>query len=183
MNPTIKEDIISVLDSSLVFINDTDYSKLKELSNHVIHNASIYQDQYSINIAILIYAISKIFDRDKDLNPKVIRLLKDLKQTLLNDRYKDYETDVKQLYKTIAKEDSKLRLYINEVIEMAQIKKGSKIYDHGISMAQSAEILGISQWELMDYIGKTRISDTFEENGDIVNKLEFVRKIFNINKQ
>ena len=47
-------------------------------------------------------------------------------------------------------------------------------------MAQSANILGISQWELMDYIGKTKMEDTFQNKEDIKAKLEFTRNLFNI---
>ncbi|PLW79886.1 hypothetical protein C0585_05520 [Candidatus Woesearchaeota archaeon] len=180
MNKIVKTDILSVLDNSLRFIDSNDYISLKDMSNHVIHNASIFQDTDSINIAVLIYSISKIFYRDKDMNPKIVRFLRDAKGYLFNSRYKDYEKTIKKLYKAISKEDSKIGMYIGEVIEMAEVKKGSKIYDHGISLAQSAEILGISQWELMDYIGKTKISDSFEKDGEVKKRLEFAKSLFKL---
>jgi predicted transcriptional regulator len=182
MNNIIKTDILNVLNNSLKFIDRQDYISLKDLSNHVIHNSSIFQDSDSINIAVLIYCISKIFDRDKDIHPKIIQLVKEMKNNLIENRYKDYEKNIKMMYKTISKHDNKLKMYITQVIEMAQVKKGSKIYDHGISLQQSAEILGISQWELMEYLGSTKIVDSFDDDAEGINeRLNFVKKLFGLN--
>ena len=52
------------------------------------------------------------------------------------------------------------------------------MYEHGISLGQVADALGVSMWELMDYIGKTRIVDKFGSETDIKQKLEFTRGLF-----
>ena len=62
----------------------------------------------------------------------------------------------------------------------AQIKKGSRLYEHGLSMAKSAEILGIGQWELMSYVGKTRIIDEEAVTTGVKKRLDVARKIFNV---
>lgn len=180
MNDIIKTDILNVINNSLIFIENNDYVSLKDLSNHVIHNASIFQDKYSINIAVIIYSISKIFKKAKEIDPKLKNLIIRLKENLEKNNLKQYETLVKDIYKTIAKNNTKFRFYVEEVIELAQVKKGSKIYDHGISLSQSANILGISQWELMDYIGKTKMEDNFQNKEDIKAKLEFTRALFKV---
>ena len=56
--------------------------------------------------------------------------------------------------------DERLPYFIQEIIEKAKISKGSKIYEHGLSLRRASELLGISQWQLMHYVGKTRIADT-----------------------
>jgi len=77
----------------------------------------------------------------------------------------------------ISKSDIKLKMYIEEVIRQAEIKKGTKLYDHGISLGQAANVLGISQWELMNYVGKTQISD-HGQSTNIVKKIKFTRGLF-----
>lgn len=181
MNKIIKTDILNVLNNSLKFIDRQDYVSLKDLSNHVIHNSSIFQDSDSINVAVLIYCVSKIFDRDKNIHPKIIQLIKEMNHNLNANHYKDYERNVKMMYKTISRQDDNLKMYITKVIKMAKIKKGSKIYDHGISLQQSAEILGISQWELMEYLGSTKIADSFEEEDEVNDRLNFTKKLFGLN--
>jgi len=59
----------------------------------------------------------------------------------------------------INKLDLKLKEYIQDVLLKAKISKGSRLYEHGLSMERTAFLLGITQYELMDYIGKTHIAD------------------------
>src|SRR3989338_10004990 len=68
----IKRDILFVLNELLDILKareDKDVYQIKELSNHIIHNASVFQDEYSVSIAVLVYALSKIMERnDTQLN-------------------------------------------------------------------------------------------------------------------
>ncbi len=178
MNERIKKDILSILDESLNHIYCRDISKIKDLSNHTIHNASIFQDEDSLSIAVIMYSLSKIFERKGFVNKNIVKTLIKSKDALSENKFNLYRKSVKSIIKNISKEDSKLKLYIQEVIEQAQIKKGSKLYDHGISMSQASYLLGISQWELMSYVGKTKIPDTFKENITIEKRLKFARGIF-----
>ena len=61
----------------------------------------------------------------------------------------------KTILRNISKQDAKMKLYIQQVIERAKVKKASKMHEHGISIARTAELLDLSQWELQSYIGKT----------------------------
>ena len=45
-------------------------------------------------------------------------------------------------------------------------------------MGQVADSIGISIWDLMDYIGKTRIVDDFGHNLNMKKRLEFTRGLF-----
>ena len=81
-----------------------------------------------------------------------------------------------EIFQLVSGIDKKLRLYVEEVINQAKIKKSSKIYYHGISLARAASMLGVSQWELMNYIGKTSITEF--SPGNVKKRLEFTRKIF-----
>ena len=69
-------------------------------------------------------------------------------------------------------------MYIHEVINQAQIKKGCKLCEHGISIARASEVLGISQWELMHYIGKTTLIDQFSEPVNVTKRLKIARSMF-----
>ena len=62
----------------------------------------------------------------------------------------------------------------------ARINKASRIYEHGISLAQTAELLGITQWELMKYLGQTKIADKFDDEIKVIDRLEHARKMFNL---
>jgi len=77
-------------------------------------------------------------------------------------RKKDYENFLKYLKETrekITKITPNLEPYIKDVFKKASINKASKIYEHGISLEQTAKLLGVTQWELVDYIGQKQIAD------------------------
>ncbi|MBL7054948.1 hypothetical protein ISS05_04290 [Candidatus Woesearchaeota archaeon] len=179
MNQTIKKDILSILSDTITILRDKETVDLKELSNHTIHNASIFQDEDSVSIAILIYSLSKVIERKPGkLDFKLLSNLLNLAWGYLKkDDTAEYRKSIKKLFNLISKIDSRLKLYMEEVIRQAQIKKGSQLYRHGISLARASEILGISQWELMNYIGHTKITE-IEAKADIRSRLDFTRGLF-----
>ena len=66
MNDNVKRDILRTLNRTVEILKEkdvTDLTELKELSNTTVHNASIYQDEDSVSVAVLIYSLSKIFER------------------------------------------------------------------------------------------------------------------------
>ena len=180
MEEVVKRDILSVLRESLPMIKSNDSAGLNELSNHTIHNASIFQDDDSVTVAVLIYSLSKMIERTRIDSTKISELLSTAVGALQANQFGRFRLALKKLIEIISRLDSKLKLYIGEVINQAQIKKGSNLYRHGVSMARAAAVLGISQWELMNYVGKTSIDEDFPEPNDIGSRLKLARRLFNI---
>ena len=183
MYDIIKKDILAVLNELVGILKvkkESDVVEIKELSNHVIHNASIFQDEDSISVAILIYSLSKIIERrQKEMDyGRILSMLNSCIENLKNNNDEGFRKSVKVIFDFIRTIDEKLKLYINEVINQAQIKKGCKLCEHGISIARSAEVLGISQWELMHYLGQTTILDQFNESVNISKRLKIARGMF-----
>ena len=182
MNKIIKKDILSIISKTIEILKikeEKDIIELKELSNHTIHDSSIFQDTDSISIAILIYSLSKVIERrfgELDFKP-ILNLLNSAFNYLKKENITEYRKTIKDLFSLISQIDTKLKLYIEEVIKQAQVKKGSQIYRHGISIERAAEIFGISQWELMNYIGHTKITDV-ETKADIKSRLSLTRRLF-----
>ena len=147
MNKIIKEDILAIISKTIEILRkkeEKDIVELKELSNHTIHDSSIFQDTDSISIAILIYSLSKVIERqfgELDFKP-ILNLLNSAFNCLKKENTADYRKAIKGLFSLISRIDTKLKLYIEEVIKQAQVKKGSQIYRHGISIERTAEILG-----------------------------------------
>ncbi len=183
MHDIIKKDILAVLTELIEILKvkeESDIVDIRELSNHVIHNASVFQDEDSISVAILIYSLSKIIERkqrDLDYN-KVLSMLGLCTTKLKDNDDEGFRKSIKNIFNFIRTIDEKLRLYIHEVVNQAQIKKGCKLCEHGISVARAAEVLGISQWELMHYIGKTTLIDQFSEPVNVAHRLKIARSLF-----
>lgn len=180
MDPRIKEDILSVLKKAIEALKTNNFIVLDELSNHTIHDASIYQDEDSTSTAILIYAIAKVAQRCTETNcpvPVFTPLL--LKAQDAVEREKDglLHAAYTETFDMIAKHDEHLKMYIGEVLDKARIKKGGKLAEHGISVARTAEMLGISQWDLYSYLGKTTIGEKEGTDGTL-KRIQFTRELF-----
>ncbi len=92
---------------------------------------------------------------------------------------KHYKNESKKAINLISKIDSKLALYIEEIFEKSRINKGSIIYGHGISTGRVSEMLGITKWELVNYIGKTGVHD-IKEMENARRRLLIARQTFNL---
>ncbi len=162
-----KRHVIKILQRTQRALRKEDYVKIKNLSNQVVHDSSIYQDPDIISIAVIIYALSKLIEREKyeeysqwpqfyrDYVNSLDRGLKALKD---ND-IEGFRNEIENIRTSIEKLSGKLKNYMSEVFRKAQINKASRIYEHGISMEKTAKILGISVWELAEYAGQTGIGD------------------------
>lgn len=180
MRQIIKDDILDVLGKTIQALKEEDYSKLVELSNHTIHDASIFQEDDPLTLAILVYALSKVIHRCVEKGhacPLVAPGIQKAKEALENDDDNAYRTTVKNLLQDIGEYDTQLKMYIQEVIQQSRIKKASKIHEHGISIARTAELLGLSQWELQNYIGKT-VTDIPHDGMKVTERLRRARELF-----
>jgi hypothetical protein len=177
----VRKDIIIALKRAQRHINNQDSKSLKILSEHTIHNASMFQDQDSLSVAVIIYAISKLLERwgfESEYADEARNLLGSAQFSLEQDNIDEYRDKMKKVFEFASSVDKEFRIYIDHVIEKAQVKKGSSIYEHGISAARSAELLGVGQWELLSYIGKTRIHDSVERFAEVGQRIKFARSLF-----
>lgn len=159
--------IIEVLEKVKKAIKEEDVVSLKELSNQTIHTVSAHQDTGNVTMAVIVYALGKLIERKSSLKIKNWNLFTkkiDSEFTLAikalqEDKQKEYEKYMQMARKSITSTSLNIKPYIQEVLRKASINKASKIYEHGISLGQTAEILGVSLWELSEYTGQTKIPD------------------------
>ncbi len=181
MNEIVRNDILATLNKVWEIINqrgDIDYSAIKNLSNTLIHDSSIYQDEDSISLAVIIYSMSKIIERTNQVDDKLKSRIEEMHRFLAVNHMQNFHKAIRNTMLNISKLDQGVGLYIQEVMQQARVKKGTKIIEHGISIAKSADLLGISQWQLLDYLGKTTIIDFTPHITDVKKRLDFTRSLF-----
>lgn len=182
MNPKIKEDLKNVFLQSIQAIEKRDYITIRDASNKIIHNASIYQDNLSIGATVLIYATSKLLEiNSRFVNEKILPLF----QKCYHEIEMENENKVLVLYSTISKtikrEDKSMNKYYREILDDADLKKVTKIYDHGISLKRAASILKVGEWEALSFLGASQVvkDDDYKGLNDYVkDKLDYTREIF-----
>ena len=57
------DNVIDILEKAKKAIKDEDIILIKDLSNRTVHTSAIQQDPDNINIAVVLYALSKIIER------------------------------------------------------------------------------------------------------------------------
>ena len=157
-----KEHVIQILEKTKKAIKNDDIARLKELSNQTIHTASTEQDTDSITIAILIYSLSKIIERKHQYGEKECRefcnfAFKEMEKvlkSLRNDGDGAFTKSLEKLMQKLTKSSGEFKNNVEDVFRKARINKASKIYEHGISMEQTANLLGITMYELSSYMGQ-----------------------------
>src|SRR3989338_7866278 len=119
MESAVRNDALQIINRVIEILEtkeDWDVMELKELSNNTIHNASVFQDECSVSVAVLIYALSKIIERNPEFDYRgVFELLKDARDDLENDKEDDFHAAIEKLFSEISKLDGKIRLYAQEV--------------------------------------------------------------------
>ncbi|MBW2967526.1 hypothetical protein KY362_03495 [Candidatus Woesearchaeota archaeon] len=181
MPKSVRNDILYTIKKAQRLINKQDAKQLKELSDYTLHNASIFQDEDSLTIAVVIYALSKLLERwgyDTEYADQARNFLGSAQFSLEGLRMDEYHDKVKKLLEFIAAVDKQFRLYVDKAIEKARVKKGSRLHEYGISIARAAQLLETGRWELMSYVGKTRIHDEEDMLTGVVQRLDFARSLF-----
>lgn len=162
--------IVEVLRQAKQAVRANDVVKLKDLSNQTVHLSCSHQDSASITIAVVIYALSKLIERGDHLkikkwNSVVDKLNASFDAAIKNmesSAFEKYEKEILRVRQILAEASGDLKPYIQDVLKKAEINKGSRIYEHGISLEQTANLLGVSIWELSDYVGQKTSPETKE---------------------
>lgn len=165
-----EDNVLRILKETRIAIEKNDSFILKSLSNQTVNTSSLTQDSDNIAVAVIVYSLSKIIERQdyKQLPgwnvfyKKVLLFLDKSIEDIEKKQYDKFREDFKAIRGSIDNLSGKLKKYIKEVLRSAEINKASRLYEHGISMEQTASLLGITLYELADYVGKTGIPDVPE---------------------
>lgn len=189
MRPEVKADAIRILNGVITAFKKYDAEEIMALSDTIIHTASVSQQQHVLQLAMVIYSIGKIIARGKirrypqdkwNTFVTITRNELDCTLTAINtNNYKKYTKCLLNIQQAVMMLDESFMSYADHVINHAKLTKGTKIYEHGVSMKLVAELFGVTEWELMDYAGKTRMLDRDAEPSDVPSRLEKARRFFN----
>jgi tRNA U34 5-carboxymethylaminomethyl modifying enzyme MnmG/GidA len=180
MNPDSKKNIFDVLQKlhDMLSSNKIIVSELKALSNKLMEDVTLFCDKDSISVSVLVYALYKIFSKDSKLEKASLKKLVKTSLSSIDNEAK-FRTSIRKLFDNIKKYDKNLDYTILQTIRHAQIKKGLKVYEHGLSIGQASEIMGVSKWDMIEYLGDSYIVDDAPGHKvDFRERLDFARGLF-----
>ena len=182
-----EENVLRIFQETKEAILKGDFAKIKNLSNQTINTASLTNDPDNIAVAVIVYSLSKILEREDykklpgwdDFYRTYMNTIDKIIISLKKNDEKMIRENLKLVRKSINKLSGKLKTYIQEVFRKASINKASRIYEHGISMERTANLLGVSMFELSEYAGQTGISDVpLGKTLGVKKRLKLVMEMF-----
>lgn len=180
MNQEIKSNILFVLRSlkDMLSSNKLIIADLKKLSNRLMNDITLFHDKDCISLSVLVYALYKIFSKNSDFDrANLKRYISSAISSIDNDA--EFRANMRALFDHLKKFDTNLDSTIIQTIKHAQVKRGLKMYEDGLTIGQAAEIMGVSKWEIMEYLGPTNIVDKDPTlRVDSRERLQFARSLF-----
>jgi hypothetical protein len=181
------EHILAILKQVKKALDTKDYVTIKKLSDEVIEHASVHQDVDLISVAVILYALSKLIEREDYSKGKpwhvfyrkFCRNISDMIVALQKRDVKVFRDEISANRTLIDGLGSDLRTYMKDVFIKAKINKASKIYEQGISMEKTAKILGISLWDVAEYTGQKGMQDfNLSMSMPLKNRIKLAEEIF-----
>lgn len=159
MNEGIKKEILYDITQALKILEEretTDIEELKVLSDHAIEDIAVQKDLELVTITVLLYSIYKVVPcMQKDNYQKLVAGLTSLKNALQRGDLGGYNRNIKNLYALVRQCNAKVQEHLQDVMHAARIKKGTSLLQRGLSIGQAAGLMGLSNWDLQPYAGKT----------------------------
>jgi len=184
-----KENIFRILEETKKAIKNNDTFKIKNLSDQTNNTASRTQDSDNIAIAVIVYSIGKIIEREhyrkfpewEKIYQTILTKIDDIIKSIKENNEKEITKNIISLREELTGISGNLKPYIKDVFRKASINKASRIYEHGISMEKTANLLGITLFELATYAGQKETSfDSYEKEKKLLNKrIKTAMEIFN----
>jgi hypothetical protein len=180
------DNILRILKETLEALKNDNPAPLKDLSDQTLHSAST-GDADNIAVAVVIYSLGKILSRQDYRTLKgwsifqstIISSLKCSINDLEQGNEDKFRKDFVFIRNAINKLSGKLKTYIEDVFKKAEIAKASRIYEHGVSLGKTAEMLGVSMYDLQSYTGQTGISEvSLNQTIDAKTRIKMLEELF-----
>jgi len=184
MNEVIRKEIIRILTKLIEILEvkeEKGIKELKELSDKAVEGVALHKNLDIISVTVLVYSLYKIRDciPPKDYQ-KILTDLNFARKSLEENRLGRYNKSIRSLFDLVRKCNAKIKEHLQDVMHAARIKKGASLLSKGLSIGQAAGLMGLSNWDLQQYIGKTV---TFEQHREIMparKRIITALKIFNL---
>ncbi|MEK6858392.1 MAG: hypothetical protein AABX53_00575 [Nanoarchaeota archaeon] len=161
--------LLEVLAQIQQALEQSDSFALHQLSDQLLHTASIQQHTDILTIAVVTYGLHKLVTKKERIPQREWALfVKKFNGELHKSSEALQEQDAEEFARHLdhAKElietsiGKKMAGYIQEILKKASVNKATKVYEHGISLSRTAHLLGLSQWDLLEYVGQRESRDS-----------------------
>lgn len=183
MNEVIRKEILEILSKTIAIleVKEEDMEKLKELSDRAVEGVALHKDLDIISVTVLVYSIYKIAKRlPLNDHQEILKELNFAKTFLERKNLGKYNRSIRYLFNVIKKCNAKIKEHLQDVMHAARIKKGAVLLQKGLSLGQAAGLMGLSNWDLQQYAGKTFALEQHKEATPARKRIITALKIFGL---
>ncbi len=184
MDNQIKKEILYDVTQAIRILETKeakDTEELKTLSDHSIDDIAVHKDLELVSIAVLLYSIYKITSTVSEDDYKgILQELRFARNNLEQGNLSRYNRSIKNLFDLVKKSNAKVKEHLADVMHAARIKKGTALLQHGLSIGQAAGIMGLSNWDLQHYAGKSTALDQHTEKIPARNRMRSALQLFGV---
>lgn len=191
MDDYLKKEICNSIGDMVYALTKRDSDVLKEISDRIVHSSSLYNDSDGITLGIASYSLAKVISRKKSYDfedwSSFTYMIKNSLESALKSIQRDdldgYRYFIKKLMELISHADKKMKYYVGDILRDAQVKKGNALYQEGLSIGLISDLVGVSEWELMNYVGKTALMEKVQHDSNVKSRLDTARRLFSKNSE
>ncbi len=184
MKEDIRKEILNDLQGAIIILQtreSKDIEELKTLSDHSIEDIAVQKDLELVSVTVLLYSIYKVVSCMEEKNyDQLLQELQNAKISLEQRNLGKYNGSIKKLYELIRKCNAQVKEHLNDVMHAARIKKGATLLQRGLSIGQAAGLMGLSNWELQQYAGKSTALDQHTEKIPAQNRMKKALQLFGV---
>lgn len=184
MKEDIRKEILNDLQGAISILEqreDKDIEELKTLSDHAIEDIAVQKDLELVSVTVLLYSIYKVVScMQASSYDQLLKELQNATDGLEQRNLGKYNTSIKKLYELVRKCNAKVKEHLNDVMHAARIKKGATLLQRGLSLGQAAGLMGLSNWELQQYAGKSTALDQHTEKIPAAERLKEALQLFGV---
>ncbi|HLC70606.1 MAG TPA: hypothetical protein VJI32_01275 [Candidatus Nanoarchaeia archaeon] len=184
MKEDIRKELINDLKGAISILEtreSKDIEELKTLSDHAIEDIAVQKDLELVSVTVLLYSIYKtVTCIDAKAYDQLLKELQNASMSLEQRNLGKYNAAIKKLYDLIRTCNAQVKEHLNDVMQAARIKKGATLLQRGLSIGQAAGLMGLSNWELQQYAGKTTALDQHTEKIPAQTRMKKALQLFGV---
>jgi hypothetical protein len=181
MQAVIKKEILYDLEKAVASLEQRNFVQLEKLSEHTIEDVAVQKDLELVTVTVLLYSLFKVAKSLSD--EEIAAIVKSLTFTgkhLQQGNLGGYNRGIKKLYRLVKQDSAEVKMHLQNVMNAARIKKGTSLLQRGLSIGQAAGLMGLSNWDLQIYAGKTTALDPHDEKLPATKRVKTAMKLFGV---
>jgi len=157
--------------------------RLRKLNDKILKKAVLANTKDFFHLAVYSYVLSKILTKPRYMEPQFSDWIESIELELLNmienadASSRKWNSSFRLLEKAIASLEKGDLRYLTSLIRKGKLKSAAILYAQGLSLGLASKITNIEKQEILNYAGRTMMSDRMNGGIDILKRLNFARAL------